>query len=75
MGWQVDVLVFDGLMVRRQEGRTFTAVDLRTAEAAVDTAMAADGLHVRLEEKPMVPDPVAAEWLAKAKAAYDLDDA
>lgn len=65
-GWQVDVLVFDGVMVRRVEDRAFTASDLRSAEAAVDAAMAEDGVVIRLEEKPMVVDPIAADWLANA---------
>lgn len=65
-GWKADVLVFDGIMVRRQEGRAFTVDDLRMAEAAVDAAMVEDGIHIRLEEKPMSPDPVAEAWLRDA---------
>ena len=67
-GWRVDVLVFDGVMVRCQDGRPFTDTDLRAAEAAVDAAMAKDGISVRLEEKPMTPDPTAAAWLLEARS-------
>jgi len=65
-GWRVDVLVFDGVMVRRRDGIAFTDADLRAAEAAVNAAMAEEGIRVRLEEKPMVADPVAEAWLRSA---------
>ena len=69
-GWRVDVLVFDGVMVRRRDGVAFTDADLRDAEAAVNAAMAEEGIRVRLEEKPMVADPIAEAWLRAARRGY-----
>ena len=66
-GWRVDVLVFDGVMVRRQEDRTMAQADLDDAECAVNTAMAEDGITIELEEKPMTIDPVAQAWLDDAR--------
>ena len=49
-GWQVDVLVFDGVMVRRQHPGSFDEAILRACEAEV---LAKNGLVIHLIEKPM----------------------
>jgi hypothetical protein len=49
-GWQVDVLVFDGVMVRRQHPGSFDEAILRACETEV---LAKNGLVVHLLEKAM----------------------
>lgn len=48
--YQVDVLAYDGVMVRKQADRPLTDVHLRAAEAAI---LAATGYRVALLDKPM----------------------
>jgi len=68
LGWCVDTLIFDGLMVRRREGVDITATDLRFAEAAVKAEC---GIDITLAEKQLCADLVAAKWLAVARFEAD----
>ncbi|NBW79655.1 MAG: hypothetical protein EBZ69_05420 [Alphaproteobacteria bacterium] len=51
MGWKVDVLVYDGIMIRKRAGMEVTNEMLAAVEAAVKKAT---GYLIQIKEKPLV---------------------
>jgi hypothetical protein len=75
-GWSVDVLVFDGVMIRKRTDATVTDGLLRLVESSV---LHKTGYEIKLIEKPMavmdLPDPEtpAQQKYAAMKADFEAD--